>query len=99
MFRERAEELLKLVGLSDFKDRYPHELSGGMQQRASHCACPCAESADLVDGRAFGALDAMTREQMNVELLRIWGRNRKNRYIRHSFHRRICVSRGPGLSS
>jgi NitT/TauT family transport system ATP-binding protein len=72
-FRERAQRLLELVGLGDFARKYPHELSGGMQQRASLCRALLLDPPILLMDEPFGALDAMTRDEMNLELLRIWG--------------------------
>jgi NitT/TauT family transport system ATP-binding protein len=66
------KKLLKLTGLSDFADRYPRELSGGMRQRAAICRALIDSPALLLMDEPFGALDALTRDQMNVELQRIW---------------------------
>jgi len=70
--RERAHQLLRMVHLEGFDNKYPQELSGGMQQRASIARALLHDPAILLMDEPFGALDAMTREQMNLELQRIW---------------------------
>ena len=80
-------------GLSDFAQRYPFELSGGMQQRAAIVRALVQDPRLLLMDEPFGALDAMTREQMNLELMRIWSESRKTVFfITHSIAEAIFLS-------
>jgi NitT/TauT family transport system ATP-binding protein len=75
-YAEKVDALLQMTGLSAFADSYPRELSGGMRQRASICRALIDDPHLLLMDEPFGALDAMTRDQMNIELQRIWLKTR-----------------------
>jgi NitT/TauT family transport system ATP-binding protein len=83
--RLRAEELLALAGLEGFEDRKPYELSGGMQQRVSLCRALVHDPSVLLMDEPFAALDALTREELSLELQRIWSEHRKTIvFVTHS---------------
>ncbi|MFQ5691883.1 MAG: ABC transporter ATP-binding protein [Nitrospinota bacterium] len=89
----RAHELLELTGLTDFQKHYGHELSGGMQQRVSLAAALMLNPSILLMDEPFGALDALTRDRLNVELLDLWSRGGQTvLFITHSIPEAIFLS-------
>ena len=89
----QAHALIRMAGLQDFANKYPWQLSGGMQQRASICRALVHDPAVLLMDEPFGALDAMTREKMNLELQRIWSETHKTvLFITHSIPESVFLS-------
>jgi NitT/TauT family transport system ATP-binding protein len=92
-YRPRAEHLLEFVGLSKFRDHYPHELSGGMQQRVGIARALIHDPSMLLMDEPFAALDAMTRERMAIELQHVWsGSDKTVLFITHSIPEAVLLS-------
>jgi NitT/TauT family transport system ATP-binding protein len=92
-YRDRARELLATVGLQGFERRLPHELSGGMRQRVSICRALIHDPPLLLMDEPFGALDALTRDQMTLDIQRFAGRGQKTiLFITHSITEAVFLS-------
>jgi len=91
--RETSERLIEMVGLTGFEDHYPHELSGGMKQRVGLARALATDPDVLLMDEPFAALDAQTRDLMQVELLRIWRAARKTvLFVTHQIDEAIYLS-------
>jgi NitT/TauT family transport system ATP-binding protein len=92
-YQERARELLGSVGLGEFLNRHPYELSGGMQQRTAFCRALVHDPPLVLMDEPLGALDAMTREQLRVDLENLWMQTRKTvLFVTHSISEAVQLS-------
>jgi NitT/TauT family transport system ATP-binding protein len=90
---QAADKYLRMVGLEGFAERYPHELSGGMQQRVGIARALALEPEILLADEPFGSVDALTREVLQTELLRIWSETRTSvLFITHSIDEAVLLS-------
>jgi len=92
-WRDKAARLLAMIGLAGYAERYPWELSGGMRQRVAICRALLLDPALLLMDEPFGALDAMTRDELNLELQRLWLADAKTvLFVTHSIAEAVFLS-------
>ena len=92
-YRQRARDLLARVGLAGFENAFPFELSGGMSQRVSVCRALVHDPPLLLMDEPFGALDALTRDQMMIDLQRLWSGTKKTvLFVTHSIAEAVFLS-------
>lgn len=93
VYRSRAQELMALAGLEGFEGSYPHELSGGMQQRVSICRAMLQKPSLILMDEPFGALDVITRERMGFALQTLWDESRNTvLFVTHSISEAVLLS-------
>jgi NitT/TauT family transport system ATP-binding protein len=91
--RRRVQDLIRLVGIGNFENHYPHELSGGMQQRCNLARALAVDPEVLIMDEPFAALDAQTRELMQLELLRIWNETKKTvLFVTHQINEAVYLA-------
>ena len=90
---KRAMKMLELVGLTEFADHYPHQLSGGMQQRVGIARALAIQPEILLMDEPFSALDEFTREKLHEDLLRIWRKTNKTIiFVTHNISESVFLS-------